>query len=336
MGSGTRTQVVLFVIDLDAAQHFDAVVDRGLLDLDGLEAALERGVFLDILAVFAEGSCADDLHLPAGQRRFHDVSGVHRAVGIARADEVVDLVDEQNHIARRLDLAEQALDALLELAAELGPGDKGGEVKQIDLLILQAGGHLTFGNALGDALGDGGLADAGFADQAGVVFLAAAEDLQRAVNFTVAADNAVDAAVFGLLGQVFTVGVQELAARGLVLFAGLFPVGVLGVGAQAERERRAAAGDEFLLAFGVGGHHRAGLTGFLQEAGHALLHVFEVLVAHAETLHQVVDRFDVQFAGAGQAVPFLNGFAVLKALYKDHCGTFFAAGTKHTEIHLFH
>lgn len=60
---------------------------------------------------------------------------------------------------------------------------------QIDLLILQPGRHLASGDALGDALRDGGLADTGFADEAGVVLLAAAQDLDGAVDLTVAADR---------------------------------------------------------------------------------------------------------------------------------------------------
>ena len=70
-------------------------------------------------------------------------------------------------------------------------------------------------------------------------------------------------------------------------------------------------------------------AGFLQEAGHALLHIFQVLVRHAETLHQIVHRFDVHLTGAGQAVALLDGFAVLHPLDKDHGGSFFATDTKH-------
>ena len=68
----------------------------------------------------AKGRCADNLDLPAGQGRFHDVGGVHGAVRIPGADNVVDLVNEQDHIAGGLDFRKQALDALFKLAAELG------------------------------------------------------------------------------------------------------------------------------------------------------------------------------------------------------------------------
>ena len=43
------------------------------------------------------------------------------------------------------------------------------------------------------ALGDGGLADAGIADQQRVVLLAAAQDLDRALHLGLAADQRIDA-----------------------------------------------------------------------------------------------------------------------------------------------
>ena len=51
--------------------------------------------------------------------------GVHRALGRAGADDGVQLVDEQDDLALGvLDLLEDGLEPLLELAAELGAGDQ--------------------------------------------------------------------------------------------------------------------------------------------------------------------------------------------------------------------
>src|SRR5699024_9721714 len=72
--------------------------------------------------------------------------------------------------------------------------------------------HLPPGDALGDALGDGGLAHAGLADQAGVVLLPPGQDLDGPVDLPVPPDDVVQAAVPGLGGQVLAVGVQVLAA----------------------------------------------------------------------------------------------------------------------------
>jgi hypothetical protein len=52
----------------DALEDEDGVVHGWGLDLHGLEAAVERGVLLDILAVFVERGRADALELAAGGR----------------------------------------------------------------------------------------------------------------------------------------------------------------------------------------------------------------------------------------------------------------------------
>ncbi len=57
-----------------------------LVDQHLLEAALERGVLLDVLAVFVERGRADAMQLAARERRLEHVARVHRAFGLARAD----------------------------------------------------------------------------------------------------------------------------------------------------------------------------------------------------------------------------------------------------------
>ncbi len=68
-----------------------------LVDLDRLEAALEGGVLLDVLAVLVERRGSDGLEFTAGSR-LEDRSGVDRPCGTG-TDEGVDLVDEQDDVA---------------------------------------------------------------------------------------------------------------------------------------------------------------------------------------------------------------------------------------------
>ena len=86
--------VVDLVALLEAAQDGDRLLDGGLADVDRLEAALEGGVLLDVLAVLVEGGGADAAQLAAGEHGLEHVGGVHRALGRARADDGVQLVDE--------------------------------------------------------------------------------------------------------------------------------------------------------------------------------------------------------------------------------------------------
>src|SRR3990172_1825410 len=168
-----RAAVVGLVAVAQAAQDEDGVVHRRLLDPDLLEAALEGGVSLEVLAVLVEGGRADRLQLAAGERGLEDRGGVDRALGRAGADEVMELVDEEDDVAALHDLLHHLLQALLELAAVLRAGDERREVERVDLLALEELGHLVSGDAGGEALDDGGLTDAGLADEDGVVLRAA-------------------------------------------------------------------------------------------------------------------------------------------------------------------
>ena len=93
--------VVLLVALAQAAQDRDGVLDRRLVDEHRLEAALQRGVLLDVLAVLVERGRADAVQLAAREHRLEHVRGVHRALGRARADDGVQLVDEQDDLALR-------------------------------------------------------------------------------------------------------------------------------------------------------------------------------------------------------------------------------------------
>ena len=161
----------------------------------GREAPRERAVALD-LAVLGQRRGADHAQLAAGEQRLEHVGGVHRALGVAGAEDRVQLVDEQHDLALGVDgLLERGLQALLELAAELGAGDHAGQVERDDARAAQRLGHVALGDAQREALDDGGLADAGLADQHGVVLAPAREDLDGLLDLVVAADHGVDAAL---------------------------------------------------------------------------------------------------------------------------------------------
>ena len=135
---GDADAVMDLVALAQAAQDADGLLDRRLVDEDRLEAALERGVLLDVLAVLVEGGRADRVQLAAREHRLEQVRGVHRALGGAGADDRVELVDEQDDLAVAvLDLLEDGLEPLLELATELGAGDERAQVERDDALVLQ-------------------------------------------------------------------------------------------------------------------------------------------------------------------------------------------------------
>ena len=121
------------------------------------------------------------------------------------------LVDEQDDApVRRRHLLQHGLEPLFELAAIFRTGDQGTHVERKQLLVVQALRHVAVDDALGETLDDGGLADAGFADQHRVVLRAAGEHLDGAPDLLVAPDHGVDLAVARGLGEIARVFFQRV------------------------------------------------------------------------------------------------------------------------------
>ncbi len=226
-----RHPVVLFVALAQPLEDLHRVLGRGLVDPDLGEAALQGRVALEVLAVLVERRRADRLQLAAGQGRLQDRGRVDRALGGAGADQVVELVDEKDDVAALGDLFHHLLEALLELAAVLGAGDQGGQVEGVDLLVLQQLRHLALVDAGGEALDDGGLADAGLAQQHRVVLGPAREDLHDPLDLGLATDHRVELALLGEAGQVATELVEQF--RRLFALAGAATAAALATAAGA-------------------------------------------------------------------------------------------------------
>ena len=83
---GVADGVEFLVALAHALQHANGFFFVGAVHLHGLEAALERAIFFDGLAVFAGRGRADALNFAAAQRGLQDIGGVERALGRTGAD----------------------------------------------------------------------------------------------------------------------------------------------------------------------------------------------------------------------------------------------------------
>ncbi len=212
-GVANANAMVDLVALFEAAQDRNGVVQRRLAHHHGLEAPFECLVLLDVLAVLVERGGADAAQIPARQGRLEHVGGVHRALGPARADQRVQLVDEQNDLAVGAgDLLQHRLQAVLELAAVLGARDERAQIERLDALVLERFGYVARGYPLRDALDDGGLAHAGLADEHRVVLGAPGKHLHGPANFLVAADDRIELALAGQIGEIARILDQGLVA----------------------------------------------------------------------------------------------------------------------------
>ena len=258
-----------FVPLFQPAQDGDGVLHRGFVHHHRLEPPLQGGVLLDVLAVFVQGGGADAVQLAAGQHGLEQVAGIHGAVGLAGAHDGVQLIDKEDDLAfALLDLIQHALEPFLKLAAVLGAGHQRAHVQAEDGAALQVLGHVPADDPLGQALGDGGLADAGLADQAGVVFGLAGQDADDVADLLVTADDGVQLLLAGQVHQVLAVLLQGV-------------VGVLGVvGGHALVAAHAAQHlEEAVLGDAKGAEQARGVgIGLAQQAEHQVLDADELIL----------------------------------------------------------
>ena len=209
---GDLDAVMDFVALLESAQDGDGVLHGGLVHQHLLEAPLERRVLFDVLAVLIERGRADAMQLAARERGLEHVAGVHGALGLAGAHHGVQFIDEQNDLAFLLrQIGEHRFQALLELAAKFRAGDQRAHVERENALVAQAFRHLAVDDALCEALDDGGLADAGLADEHRIVLGPALQDLNGAADLVVAADDRIEFALGRALGEIDAVLLERLA-----------------------------------------------------------------------------------------------------------------------------
>ena len=160
------------------------------------------------------------MELTPRQRRLEHIARVHGTFGLARADHGMELINEQDHLPFFLaELVQHRLEAFLEVAAVLRPGQERTQIQRQDALILQAIGHFAVHNALRQALDDRGLAHTGLTDQNRVVLLATLQYLDGPPDLIIPADHRIQLAIPGPGGEIRGILVQCLTVflcRGVV------------------------------------------------------------------------------------------------------------------------
>ena len=203
--------MVVLIAFLQSTQDADGTQLVGLVDHDGLEAALQGLVLLEVLLVLVQRRGTDGTQLATCQCRLQDVGGIHGPLTATGTHQCVYLVDEQDNtpIGFR-HLVDDALQALLELTLVLGTSYQGTHVKRVELLVLQVFRHVATYDTSRQSFDDGRLTRTGFTDEYRVVLRAAAQDLQHTTNLIVTANDGVELTMTGQLHQVLGVLLQRL------------------------------------------------------------------------------------------------------------------------------
>ena len=218
---GNLHTVMGFILFLQAAQNSDGVFNRRLIDKHFLEAAFKRSVLFDVLAVFVERRRANHMKFTAGECGFKHIARIHAALGFAGADNRMNFVDEENDfpfLSRHF--LKELLQTLFKLTAVLRTGNQTRHIERENHLVAQGIGHFIVDDSLSKAFHDGRFTDTRFADQHGVVFRAALQNLHRAANFVITADHRIKLALTSTLGEVNRVFLER--------FTLIFRVGIVG------------------------------------------------------------------------------------------------------------
>ena len=132
------------------------------------------------------------MQFAARQSRFQHIARIHGAVCFARAHQRVNFVNKNQRVAVVFcQIVQHRFQAFFKFATVFRAGNQGGQIQHQQAFAAQGFGHFAVHDALRQAFHNRGFADAGFANQHGVVFGAPLQHLNGATDFVVAADNGV-------------------------------------------------------------------------------------------------------------------------------------------------
>ena len=114
----------------------------------------------------------------------------------------MDFIDEENDFAMVLQLFDEAPQTFLKLTSVLRACHDGCHIECHDAFVGNHVWHLAPDDALRQSLDEGRFADAGFANQNGIVLLSSGENLRHALYLPAASDDGVQHAVACRLRQV--------------------------------------------------------------------------------------------------------------------------------------
>ena len=201
--------VMLFILVLDVRQDLDRFIDGGRIHHDLLEPAVERTVLFDVLAVFVQRCGSDALELPARERRLKHVRRIEGTRRSPRADDGMQLVNEEDDVSGFLQFVHDRFHPLLELPTVFCACNEGGQVKGDDPFAVQDAAHLLLDDAHREPLGNRSFPHSRFADEDRIVLLPAAEDLGNPFDLLLASDDRVQLVFCRKFGQVVTEIVKD-------------------------------------------------------------------------------------------------------------------------------
>ena len=214
-----NTHAVMYFIALfQAAQDANRVLDRWLIDHNGLETTLQSSIFLNVLAVLIQGGCANAVQFAPCQHRFQHVRGVHGTFSSACSHEGMQFVNKKDNAtfgARYL--LEDGFQTFLKLASVLSSCDECTQIEGHYLFVGQRFWHITAHDTLGQPFNNSGFADARLTNQYRIILGAATQYLDDAPDLLITPNDRIKLALPGQFSEVASILFKRL----------VFPFGIL-------------------------------------------------------------------------------------------------------------
>ena len=226
---------MLLILFPQTLQNLQCGFLTGLTYGNRLETTLQRSVLFDVLAVFIQSCCTDDLDLAAAESRLQNIGGVYGALSGACADNGVQLIDEKDDVAVLFSLLHYLLDTVFKFAAVLSTGYHAGKIQREQLFVQQLFRHFALCNFLSQSLGNGRLANTGLTDKTGVVLTAAGQDLDHPLDLFITTNDRIQFSCSGVSCQIVGKLRQVLIPAALLAASGIRgTTPALGAGRDAE------------------------------------------------------------------------------------------------------
>ena len=153
-----------FIAVAQAEQYLNSILFCRFTDQYGLEPAGQSRIFFYMFFIFIQCRRTDALQFSPGQSRFQDVGGIHGTFHCAGADELMQFVNEENHMGIILYSFYHFFDAFFKFATVFCASDETGKIQGKYPFICQNIRYDTAYDTLGQAFGNGRLSYAGGTD----------------------------------------------------------------------------------------------------------------------------------------------------------------------------
>ena len=191
------------------AEDLQRVERRQLTDIHPLEPALQGRVAAHPAHVLVFGRRPDHAKIAAHQRRLEHVAGVHgRAHRRPLADQVVQLVDEQDDVASGRHTVDQTRDPRFVLPTVRGSAQERDVIEGENAHIPERQRNGTRDDPLRESFDDRGLAHTGAADERGIVLAVAQQNVDDARDLRIPAADGIEPPIPRLVRQVTGISVQ--------------------------------------------------------------------------------------------------------------------------------